>query len=266
MQRSSKSSSPFTGIPAAVALAAAGLASATASNTAAAATWAPFVIRQANTQPATTPLFINGAVDGSSVTTQIDESGEKTGYGTSDFDGQPLGNITSLNYTRLDSGVPDPYVNIWVRDGLGHSAVISPVANMTASGGYTSNDVNGLNLQNLGFNIYETDFSDLSWLGVAGAQRVNQAVIAGGQVVTLADIASLIVDDPGAPYSGFVGTGAPKNNTGFNLIFGDTQGNFATPIPYNLSNVNVVPEPGTFGLLGLAGAGSLLTRRRGRRA
>src|SRR5829696_8793959 len=107
-----------------------------------AATWAPFVIRQANSQPAATPVFITGTTDGSSVTTQIDEAGEKTGYGTSDFDGQTLGNLTSVNYARLDAGAPDPYVNIWVTDGTNY-AVIAPVTNMMAGGGYTSNDVNG---------------------------------------------------------------------------------------------------------------------------
>jgi hypothetical protein len=240
----------------------------TAAVSAQAQTWEPFVIR--TVAGATTPVVPVGTSNGTSFTVNIDEAGEKAGYGTSFFDGGALSNVQSVSYTRVDPGTKDPYVNIWIRDNAGHSAVIAPVTNLASTGGYTSNNVDGLNLQALGFNIYETDFNDLGWLGIAGAHRVAQALIQGGDalgnggtVVTLADIGGLTVDDPGSPYSGFVGTGAPKNDTGFNLIFGDTQGNFTSPVPYSIANVSAVPEPGTFALIGLGAAAMLL--RRGRR-
>ncbi|MGN6627396.1 MAG: PEP-CTERM sorting domain-containing protein [Tepidisphaeraceae bacterium] len=226
-----------------------------AAPTFAAPVWNAFTIRTVS--GANTPVVPVGTSDGSAFTVTIDESGEKAGYGTSYFDGQTVGSLTTVNYDRLDAGTKDPYLNLWVTDGT-HSAVLAPVANMTASGNYTSNNVDHLNLQSLGFNIYETDFSDLSWL-VPNATRVNQALIANNQVVTLADIASLTIEDPGT-YSAFVGTGAPKNGTGFNLIFGDTQGNFSSPTPYSIANVTV-PEPASLGLAALSGA-ALLRRRR----
>lgn len=220
-----------------------------------AATFNPFVIR---TNPsATTPLTITDVAG--VVTTNVDESGEKTGYGTSYFDGQTIGALTKVTYNRIDAGPRDPYLNIWITDGT-HSAVIAPVANMNGAGGYTSNNINGLDLQTLGFNIYETDFSNLSWLGVPGATRTLSALTAGGAPVTLSQIAGLTIQDPGT-YSGFVGTGAPKNGTGLNLIFGDTQGNFTQPLPYVISNVQV-PEPTTLAALGAASLLGLGRRRR----
>jgi hypothetical protein len=214
----------------------------------------PFIIRTIGSP--TTPLTITDVAG--VVTTNVDESGEKTGYGTSAFDGQTIGALTAVSYTRVDAGPKDPYLNIWITNGV-KSAVIAPVVGMNGSGNYTSNNINGVNLQTLGFNIYETDFSDLSWLGVAGATRVNAALIAGGNAVTLSQIAGLTIQDPGS-YSGFVGTGAPKNGTGLNLIFGDTQGNFAQPLPYIISNV-AVPEPTTLTALGAASVLGFRRRR-----
>jgi hypothetical protein len=244
-----------------LALAAATFAAAAfAAPAAEAATWSPFIIRQANTQPATTALYINGAPDGSSVSTQIDEGGEKTGYGTSDYDGLAVTSLQSVSYVRNDAGAPDPYVNIWVTDGTNY-AVLAPVANMQSGGGYTSNDVNGLNLQTLGFNIYEYTSPNFNWL-IPGSTRQSSGLMhSDGTPVLLSELGSLSIDDPN-PGIAQGGTGAPKNGNGFNLIFGDTQGNFVTPMPYSLSNVAVaVPEPTGIALLCL-GAGALLLRRR----
>jgi hypothetical protein len=131
---------------------------------------------------------------------------------------------------------------------------------MMSGGGYTSNDVNGLNLQNLGFNIYEYTSANFDWL-LAGSTRQAQGLMhADGTPVLVSEIGSLVVDDPN-PTLAQGGTGAPKNGTGFNLIFGDTQGNFTTPMPYSLTNVSAVPEPASLGLLALGGV-SLLARRR----
>jgi hypothetical protein len=240
--------------------AAAASVSCVAAGNADAATWTPFVIRQANVQPAVTPVVITGTTDGSAVSTQIDEAGEKTAYGTSDFDGQPLSNVTGINYNRVDAGVPDPYLNIWVSDGTNY-ALIAPVTNMMSGGGYTSNDVNGQNLQTLGFNIYEYTSANFDWL-VPGATRQAQGLMhSDGTPVLVSEIGGLVIDDPN-PTLAQGGTGAPKLGTGLNVVFGDTQGNFVNPMPYTLTNVNVVPEPSTFALGAIAGGGLLLRRRR----
>jgi len=69
--------------------------------------------------------------------------------------------------------------------------------------------------------------------------------------VLVSEIGSLIVGDPGAGnYSAFVGTGAPKNGTGFNLILGDSGDNYTSAIPYSLNNIVNTPEPGSLALLG----------------
>jgi len=219
--------------------------------------WNEFVIR---TVPgAVTPVVPVESPSGFGITVNIDESGEKAGYGTGFFDGQAVSSIPGVSYTRVDPGLPDPYVNIWVTDGTNY-AVIAPVTNMMSGGGYTSNDVNGLDIQTLGFNVYETNLTNLSWM-YPGATRVAQGLMkSDGTPVLVSEIGGLLVDDPGI-YSGFVGTGAPKNDTGFNLIFGDTQGNFVSPVPYVLENV-AVPEPTGLAVVGLGGAALLARRRR----
>lgn len=228
----------------------------------AAVEWEAFVIRQANTQPAATPVTIVEDVDGNGATTLIDEGGEKTGYGTSFFDGQTLSSIPSVSYDRIDPGTKYPYVNVWITDGTNY-AVIAPGV-VQNGGGVTTSNVNGLDFQSLGMTIYETNFTGpgaLNWL-YPNAQRVNQALLkADNTPVTIAEIGSLLVGDPGVYPNPPVGTGAPKNGTGLNLIFGDTQSNFDQAIAYQIDNV-VVPEPAAFGLLGIGAAAMLLRRRR----
>ncbi len=222
------------------------------------ASWDPFIIR---TVPgATTPVLPVESVSGQGITVNIDESGEKAGYGTSFFDGQTLSHVPGVAYSRVDPGLPDPYVNIWVSDGS-HYAVIAPVTNMAPGGGYTSNDVNGLDMQSLGFNIYETDFTNLNWV-YPGSQRVAQGLMkSDGSPVHVGDIGNLLVSDPGVYPSPPIGTGAPKHGTGFNLVFGDTQGNFLSPVPYTLEAVQV-PEPTGLAAMGLVIAGVANRRRR----
>jgi hypothetical protein len=231
----------------------------------AAATFNPFIIRSA--AGAVTPVSIVGTSDGSSVTAQIDEGGEKAGYGTSFFNGQSVRSIGSVSYTRLDPGTHNPYVNFWVTDGTHHAVVAPNIYNSYGTGGApVGTDVNGLNIQSLGVNIYETDTTDLSWLtpgGVYNSAFQGLATSSGGLFtpVKVSDLYSTL-----SVYGNttFGGTGATKSGDGFAIIFGDTQGNFTNPIPYSLANVSVAatPEPTTLAALGAASAMGLRRRRR----
>jgi hypothetical protein len=242
-----------------IALAVASLAITSAAQ---AATFNPFIIRSG---AGLTPVFIAGSADGTSVTTQIDEAGEKTGYGTSYFNGQSVRSIGSVSYTRLDAGDKNPYVNFWVTDGTHHAVVAPNIYSSYAAGGAPiGTDVNGLNIQSLGVNIYETDTTDVSWLtpgGVYNSAFQGLETFSAGQYtpVKVGDLFSTL-----SVYGNttFGGTGATKSGDGFALIFGDTQGNFTNAIPYSLANVSVAatPEPAT--LACVAGAGLVALRRR----
>jgi hypothetical protein len=231
------------------------------SASAATVNWDAFIIR--TVVGATTPVVPVESASGQGVTVNIDESGEKAGYGTTAFNGLNLGTLGSISYTRLDAGIPDPYLNIWITNGTDY-ALIAPVTNMATGGGYTSNDINGLSLKTLGFNIYETNFANLSWI-LPGAQRVAQGLMhADGTPILLSEIAGLTMADPGVYPNPPIGSGAPKNGSAVNLIFGDTMGNFVSPLPYQLEGVTAtaVPIPmAALGALPLLGLAALKRRR-----
>jgi len=237
---------------------------------ASAATFTPFVIRN-NANP-TTPLTITDF--GGVVTTTIDESGEKTGYGTKFFDGMSVNMLGKISYTRVDSGLKNPYLNVWVTDGTNY-AILAPLRynNYGIGGAPVSSNVNGLWIQDLGINVYETNTANLGWLAPDAVYNSAFQGLATGTPgnftpVKVSDLYSLLtINDPGIYPTPPIGTGPPKNGTGFNLIFGDTQGNFVQPVPYVINgvSVSVVPEPSSLALIGV-GALALLRRRRQARA
>jgi hypothetical protein len=251
----------------AAAAAVAGLGTITSATSA--ATWSAFEIRQANTPaPLGTPINATGASDGSSFSALIDEAGEKAAYGTSAFDNQPLSSVGTVNFTETDSNAKIPYVNIWVTDGT-HYAVIAPIMGALTGGGYDSNtNISGQNIQSLGINLYETNFasfSDMSWLGAGNLVRQNGtgSLLHDGTntpvLVSELAAAGLTVLDPGT-YPAPIGSGAPKNGTGFNILVDGVYPDSA----YTLENVSVtaVPEPASLGLLSLGGLALLRRRRR----
>lgn len=223
-----------------------------------AATWGEFVIRNA-TGSGNVPT-ITEKPSGAGVTTLVAEGGQKTGYGTNDYDGMLVTQLDEITYTRLDSNVHQVYGNIWVSDGTNFATITPrPVLN---GGGYLTTELNGLNLQSIGFGVYETNLASLNWLW-PGAVRTGAGDLlktAGGAPVLISDLVGLIIDSPndfGAyPYEG---SGAAKAGYGVNIIFGDTASNHTGPYEIDNVVVSIVPEPAMGSLLL---AGGLLLRRR----
>ncbi|QDU35131.1 hypothetical protein KS4_32110 [Poriferisphaera corsica] len=221
-----------------------------------------FVIRNANGTGDVPAITENATGDGAKCETPL--GGQKVGYGTSHFDGQTFGSIGSVSFDWVaqpgETVAPSiiPYVNVWVTDGAGNYAVIS-----------TENDYRGSDWSTWSqFKVFETDMDnagDLDWLlGGNAANRSSQYLqksdgLGGWVNVTGADLAGLIIADPGT-YPAPIGTGAPKNGTGFNIIWGDTATNYAGIYEYENLVVTEVPEPASLALLGLGGL-ALLRRR-----
>jgi hypothetical protein len=221
--------------------------------------WNPFVIRTVS--GAATPVVPVGTSDGSSFTVTIDESGEKAGYGTVNFNGQSISSISSVSYDRIDTGSKSPYVNIWVTDGTNY-AVIAPnvYSSYGAGGAPVSVDVNGLNIQSLGVNVYETNTASLGWLAPGAVYNPafqGLATFSAGQYtpVTVGDLFDSLTIYGNTTLGG---TGAPKAGTGFNLIFGDTQNNFTTGVPYVIGDVSVATTAAPVPLPAAAWAGMAL--------
>ena len=235
------------------------------------AIWSPFVIRTVD--GASTPVTPIGTSDGSSFTVTIDESSEKAGYGTASFNGQSISSISSVSYDRIDPGTKSPYVNIWVTDGTNYAVIAPNVYGSYGPGGAPVGvNVNGLNIQDLGVNVYETNTANLGWLAPnavynAAFQGLATLGVNGYTPVTVGDLFDSLTIYGNTTLGG---TGAPKAGTGFNLIFGDTQNNFTTGVPYVIGNVSVettaapVPLPAAAwaGMALFGGIGASKLRRR----
>jgi hypothetical protein len=149
--------------------------------------------------------------------------GQKVGYGTKFFDGIKINTIETVNWSLIfgNSGIV-PYLNIWVTDGNGNYAVIA-----------SENNYQGTNFatrQEWKIFEYGPSTSNFNWLFAAGTggRDAAQYLTLNGSRVTLSQLGdNIIVGDPGVYPSPNVGTGAPRGGFGFNLIWGDTQANFA---------------------------------------
>jgi hypothetical protein len=212
----------------------------------AAVNWDAFVIRNANS--GTTPSIVEDP-DGDGVTTTIDLAGEKTGYGTKDFNGRHLSDIISLSYNRIDQGDRFAYFNVWATDGT-HYANLA-LANSPDSG---HSNVNGLNWATLNTYVYDTNLGDLTWM-LPGAKIGTNGVTlvhADGTPITLAEIGALTINSP-STFDPPIGTGAPKNGDGINIVFGDTQSNFLNAYEIDDVSIDSVPEPATIIIWSLLG-------------
>lgn len=185
-----------------------------------------FYIRNSNstiTAPwdANITLSENESGDGFSYGTPA--GGQKVGYGTKYFDGDRINSISSVNW-NLISGNPGigPYLNIWVSDGQGNYAVIASENHYRGTDFATRSE----------WKIFEygTSNTNLNWLfdGGTGGRDAAQYLTLNGVRVTLSQLSDrIIIGDPGVYPAPNVGTGAPRGGYGFNLIWGDTQSNFA---------------------------------------
>ncbi|GAA5133237.1 PEP-CTERM sorting domain-containing protein [Thalassotalea piscium] len=174
----------------------------------------------------------------------------------------------STNWTTDPNAVGNhPYLNMWVTDGSNYAVISSENAYM------------GTNFQTrLEWKIFEFGpSSNFDWLFDSGTGgRVNQYLQKDGANVSLADFSNNITlfNGPIGPTAG-VGTGAPRGNFGFNVIFGDTAANFTNSAGYfieNLTvtvgqstyeagNVSTVPEPSTLAIFALGVLGLSLRRK-----
>ncbi|HEX2950436.1 MAG TPA: PEP-CTERM sorting domain-containing protein [Armatimonadota bacterium] len=234
-----------------------------------AAGWQTFVIRNASdgSAPAINDVVVGGVNAKEFV---ITKGSQKAGWGTSDLDGNTIGDILAISVDRLDdytrftggSGpAVGPYINIWITNGAGKYAVIAnEPSNAEWQPGNQQWDMTWDTLKTKTLKVYEN--SDMSWLPNAGVGLKFQ------------DIADFVIQAPTVAelttgWTG-LGGGAPREYGtnvayGFNWVFGDTLSNYVSGNPgYIIANpvATTVPEPMSMTVLGLGLAGLIARRRK----
>lgn len=239
----------------------------------AAAGFTPFVIREASAGgPSPAPAI---ETTGGVTEIKIAAAGQKAALGSSDLDGQLLGDITQLKIDRLDdvsrftagSGpAVGPYLNFWITDGVGNFAVVAnepsnPSFQPLLSDGY---DLTFADLSDKTAKVFEN--SDKSWLPNSGVG------------LTFGDLAGFKIQAPTAGelttgWSG-LGTGAPRElgtnkAYGVNWVFGDSLANYLSGggdgyMVSGAAAVGAVPEPSSLAIaiFGIAAAGVGRRRRK----
>lgn len=209
----------------------------------------------------------NGAGDGFAA--QTPRSGQKVGYGTSAFDGLQVNKLTGIDFNKVSGAANKlPYINLWVTNGVEFGIL--------ALGG----DFRGVDFLSgaQDWLLYEfNNANPIDWLFSSGTGSLvgnGHAIRKDGNQINLSDLGDDIVfADPGSPYPGYVGTGAPRNGNGINIIFGDTQANYvgnmeidAVTVGYDGETYRAgnapVPDSGTNVLFLSAGLLGLLAFRR----
>jgi hypothetical protein len=201
----------------------------------------------------------------------ITEGGQKAGYGSSQLDGQTLGDIDRVTITRHDdpsrftagSGpAVAPYINIWITDGTNYAVVANEPSDAVFQALYNNGyDLSWSDLSDKPAKIFEN--ADKSWLP------------SNGVGLTFADLASFTIEAPSVAeltvgWPG-LGSGAPRTlgtnvAYGFNWIFGDTLSNYVSGAEGYVVSGASVPEPATLGLAGIATAALVAASRRRRAA
>jgi hypothetical protein len=156
---------------------------------------------------------------------EMPAAGDKAGYGTHFLDGQPLSSLQSIDWMWVDGAGPIPYLNIWFTDGTNY-AIAAP---QTIDYEYRASHLApGQDIGDVYVKVYE--YESLDWMTPGITTREGAGYLLNGGVrVTFGQLASYAygptIQDPGV-YGSWVGTGPPKNGTGLNIIYGDTQSNY----------------------------------------
>jgi len=175
--------------------------------------------------------------------------GDKAGYGTHVLDGQPLSSLQSIDWVKdHGSDTSIPYLNIWFTDGTNY-AIAAPQHVGAPDYEYRASQLPaGEDIGDLYVKVYE--YENLDWMTPGVTTRDNaQFLCNDGVRVTFDQLASYshTIQDPGT-YGPWVGTGAPKNGTGLNIIYGDTKSNYVGGYKIRYLTVNGIPTavPVTF--------------------
>ena len=213
---------------------------------------------------------------GANTTFGVPSPSQKAGFGSNDVNGMTVGQISNIQFT-LNSATASggttapvilPYVNIWAQDAVsGNYFVIyfGLDAFVTNTGGVKSVNVGTSQMASVTFGVSETS---AAFQGVANAGSWLATALGtpgSGTSYTMAQVANFQIVAPPASWvasgnSNGVGGGAPRelgtNTTfGFNWIFGQggSADNGYNGYDYTVSGASVVPAPGAFALLGVAG-------------
>ena len=109
----------------------------------------PFVVRHANGSGIVPQITENAAGDGVRCATPL--SGQKVGYGTSEFDGKKFNTLQTVNFEKVYGRDQNPpYLNVWLTDGTNYAIVA------------TEGDYLGKQLSAENFFIFETNFTNLN--------------------------------------------------------------------------------------------------------
>jgi MYXO-CTERM domain-containing protein len=240
-----------------------------------------FVIRNASSGGTPPTIQPNNAYVPGATEFVIAAGGQKAGWGTNDYAGETLGNITNMSITRYDnpgrfaagSGpAVAPYFNIWVTDGTNYAVVANEPSNPSFAAYRTSNPGGGFTYS---FSIAQIAAEQCNVFETPNASTKNtwihQALNKVGQQLTFADVLNLTLGAPSPSYiaaGNGIGSGAPRqlgtnNAVAINWIFGDSLTNYVSGMEgYVVGSPSVVPAPGAAALLGLGGLTAARRRRR----
>jgi hypothetical protein len=227
--------------------------------------WETFVIRNSNSGGVAPTITDLG---GGWLEFDVDDGGQKAGWGTNSMNGRTIGEIASVSITRAGGATGwGPYMNLWVTDGLGGYAVLAnePSHPWEYTPG-TAYDVIWDVLKDATTWVYEV--SSTQGFALPDGTTIYSSMGAGSpNPFSFGDFADYAIATPASHWGG---TGAPDDLNagtytayGFNWVFGDTGENYTDVYEVSNPTLVAVPVPGALllAMLGLAAAGTKLRRK-----